>query len=801
MLKNPGFTLVAILTLAIGIGANTAIFSIVDAVLLRALPYPNSSSLVALWETISQQGEMSRPFSFPDFRDLRAQSHSLAGAAIQDETAFTFTGSGEPVHVDAGIASADFFNILGVSPRLGRGFLPEEDKPGTHVAILSDRMWRERLGADPSVVGRSITLNGRSYSVVGVLPPHFQFPLDEPQPLDLWTTIGVFGTNEEGETPATEERGSHFLRAFGQLKPGATIAQANAELATIGSALARQYPDTNAHTSFRAEPALDALVGDVRPALWILLGAVGLVLLIACANVANLLLARATVRRREVAVRAAMGASRPRILRQLLTESLMLALAGAIPGVLLAIWATRLFSTLPALQIPRLAEASVDGKALLFTLAASVLTALVFGMVPAFHASRFNLTGSLREGSRGSGESTQRSRMRSVLVVSEVGLALLLLVGSALLLRSLVGIFRVPPGFDPHGAIAFDMDLPGVRYGKPEQSAQFFRELLRRLNETPGVVSASGTMPLPFSDNHIRSSFQIEGRPVPKSDEPRALFSSVGLGYFETMRIPLIAGRTFTASDSRTSAPVLIISQSLARRFFPNENPIGKHIQPGASENNKQVMREVVGVVGDVLHRQLWSAPDPEVYVPYDQVAMGGMTIVVRSDGDPRALLPAVRQQVKQLDAELPLYGVHTLEDYISGSVAQRRFTALLLGIFAAVAMLLAAVGLYGVMSYSVTQRTHEIGVRVALGAEAADVLRLVVGQGLRLTVLGVVLGWLGALGAARFLSSLLFGVAADDFATFAAVATLFLAVALVACYLPARRAMRVDPLVALRYE
>ncbi|HVN09677.1 MAG TPA: ABC transporter permease [Patescibacteria group bacterium] len=798
---SPAFTLVAVLTLALGIGANTAIFSVVDAVLLRSLPFPDSSRLVAITRVDLRNGESVRALSYPDFEDLRSGSHTLESAALYNEDSFTLTASGEPVHLRAGVASADLFRVLGISAQLGRTFLREEDAPDARVAMLSDHLWRQRFAADPSVLGRTVTLNGRNYSIVGVLPPGIQFPLDDPRPLDVWTTIAVYRVTSDGDKPVTEQRGSHFLLAIGRLKPGVTIPQANAEFSAISASLARQYPDTNAHLAMRPESALDALVGDVRPALWILLGAVGLVLLIACANVANLLLARATVRQREVAVRAAMGAARSRILRQLLTESLLLAVAGAIPGTLLAVWATRLLATLNADQIPRLANASVDWSALSFTLAATLSTAVIFGLIPALQASRFNLTGSLREGGRGGGETVRHVRLRNLLVVSEISLALMLLVGSGLLLHSLLNILRVPPGFDPHGLIAFDLDLPGTRYGKPEQSAQFFRELLPRLRALPGVESASAVMPLPFSDNSLRTSFQIEGRPVPKSEEPYTQLRCVGQEYFRTMRIPLVSGRAFSATDTRDANKVIIINQTLAKKFFPNENPLGKRIKPGASDSSDEPMREIVGVVGDVKHRTLWRAPDPEVYIPYDQLAFGAMTIVVRAAGDPHSLLSAIRAQVIGLDPELPLYGVRTLEEYISGTVAQRQFTALLLALFAGIALVLAGVGLYGVMSYGVAQRTHEIGIRVALGAASEDVLRLVVGQGLRLTALGLALGALAALAASRLLAKMLFGVSGADPLTFAVVAVVFLAIAVAACYVPARRAARVDPLVALRYE
>ena len=798
--KNPGFAAVALLTLALGIGANTAIFSVINAVLLRALPYPEPQSLVAIRGTNDKTGEFGRALSYPDFEDLRARSKSFEALAVTDNTSLTLSGTGEPVHLNAGVVSADLFRTLRVTPRLGRAFLPEDDQPGTRVVLLSDRLWRQRFGADTGIVGRGVTLNERSYTIVGVLPPGFQFP-PSAEPYDLWLTIAVDRVADEGDKAITEHRGAHFLEATGRLRPGVSLAQANAETATISAALAKQYPDTNLHLGMRLEPALDAMVGEVRPALWVMLGAVGLVLLIACANVANLLLARTTARQREVAVRAALGASRARLLQQLLTESLLLALAGAVPGVLLASWATNFLAKVPSLDIARLSETSVDWRTLLFTLGATLLTAGVFGLVPALYASRVTLTGSLREGGRGGGESAGSSRLRGLLVVMEVTLALVLLVGSGLLIQSMVRILRVPPGFDPQGVIAFELDLPGTRYGKPEQSAQFFRELLPRLAAQPGVVAASAIMPLPFSDNAMRTSFQIEGRPVPEGEEPRTSFRMVGLDYFQTMRIPLVAGRVFSSRDSRDAAPVVIINQTFARQYFPNENPIGKLIKPGMSDHGKPVMREIVGVVGDVRHRALWRESGPETYAPYDQVAMGGMTVVVRAAGDPQLLLSTLRRQVQTLDSQLPLYGVRTLDQYISGSVAQRRFITLLLGTFGGVALLLAVIGLYGVMSYSVSRRTQEIGIRVALGANASDVLRLVVGQGLRLTLLGIALGCLCALGTARFLASLLFGVSGTDPVTFLAVSVIFLAVALAACSIPARRALRVDPLVALRYE
>ena len=789
-----GFTAVVVLTLALGIGANTAIFSVVSAVLLQPLPFPQPDRLVAILHVNLQSGEIGKAQSYPDFADLRAQSKSLEAAAAYDDGSATLTGMGDPIHLNTGIFSADMFNVLREPPMLGREFTAAEDKPGTHVAILSYRLWKTRFGGDPRVTDKQIVLDGKPFAVVGVMPADFQFPLDE-QPVDLWTTIAVEGAESHAE------RGSHFLRVIGRLRRGATLAAANAETAEISARLEKQYQDTNGHWGMSLTPEIDELVGNVRPALLMVLGAVGFLLLIACANAANLLLARAAGRQREMAIRASLGAGKSRILRQLLTESVLLSLAGGLLGLVLAVWGTAALVNLPSLGIPRLASAGVDWRALAFTLAVSVFTGILFGLAPALHASRFNLFGSLKEGGRTATDGTGRSRMRSLLVISQVSLAVVLLIGASLLMESMFHLLHQSPGFDPQGVVGFSLDLPDARYGKPEQSADFFRELISRIRTVPGVKNASAAMPLPLSDNSLRTSFEIEGQPMAKSDLPRTQIRAVGLDYFQAMRIPLVAGREFTARDDRHAPHVIIVNQTLARKFFPNTNALGKHMKPGMSGGRTDSMCEIVGVVGDVKHRNLWQSPDPESYVPYDQTPIGGMDVVVRADGDPMTLLPALRAQVLALDPELPIYKAKRMEEYVAASIAQRRFTSLLCAIFAGAGLLLAIVGLFGVMSYSVVQRTHEIGVRVAVGAEKRDILRLILKEGMVITSVGLAVGLVGTLALSSILKSQLFGVTATDPFTFFGVVFALALVALVACYIPARRATRVDPMVALRYE
>jgi putative ABC transport system permease protein len=799
LVNSPGFTAIVVLTLALGIGANTAIFSVVSAVILQPLPFPEAKRLVSLRGIDMRNGE-GRALSYPDFADLRAQSDTLESVAVYDQSTFTLTGSGEPLHLAAEIVSANLFEVLRAVPLLGRTFAATEDQAGTRVVLLSHRLWKTRFGASPNIVGRPVTLDAQPYIVIGVMPPEFQFPLQS-RPVDLWSSMAVNATTSDPDGPITVQRGAHFLRAIGRLEPGVELATADAETAAIGGSLSKQYPDTNGHLTMGLRPEKEALVGDVRPVLLLVLGAVGFLLLIACSNAANLLLARAAGRQREMAIRASLGAGRKRVFWQLLTESVLLSLGGGALGLLLSMWGINLLSSFRSLQIPRLGQAGLDPRALAFTLGISVLTGLVFGLAPAWHAAQFDLFGSLKDGGRANTDSKSHSRARGFLVVSQVSLAVVLLVGASLLLESMFHLSRQSPGFDPKGLLTFNLDLPDVRYGRPAQSADFYQRLLERIRALPGVQSASGVLPLPLSDDIMRTTFQIEGRPVAKSDEPRTQFRAIGLDYLRTMRIPLIEGRDFTARDDRNAPPVIVINQSLARQFFPNQSAIGKRIKPGISASGQEMMREIVGVVGDVKHKNLWQATEPEVYTPYDQVAVGTMYVVVRSPGQPMNLLPAIREQVHALDPELPIYKAQLMEDYVADSVAQRRFTSLLVSAFATAGLLLAIVGLFGLMSYNVAQRRNEIGIRVAVGAEKSDILRMIVREGLALTLAGITIGLVATLVVSRILNSQLFGVSATDPATFVVVALSLVAVAITACYLPARRAANLDPLMTLRNE
>jgi putative ABC transport system permease protein len=798
--KNPGFTLLAILTLALGIGANTAIFSVVNAVLLRPLPFSQPGRLATIWGTHSKLNETQRALSYPDMVDLQNMNSSFENVAAYDESSATVTGTGEPLHLNAARVSANMFSLLGVSPILGRAFAPGEDRAGHYVTILSHSLWQSEFHGDPRVIGHAVEINGRGYAIVGVMPRGFAFPLDSDPPR-LWTTYSAMATPINGQKPDSEERGAHFLYGIARLKPGITMAQANQDAEMVGRQLAKQYADTNKYLGLRAVPALDALVGDVRPQLYMLLGAVGLVLLIGCANVANLLLARATGRQREIAIRSAMGATRARITRQLLIESGILALAGGACGLLVASWGTALFARLAADQIPRLAGAGLDGRVLLFILMATIGTGLLFGIMPALQLSRTELTEMLKESGRGSGHSAKQNRFRNVLVVTEITLAAIVVTGAGLLVKSLLKLEHVNPGFNPHGVITYAVDLPESRYPKPEQSERFFRQLFERVRAIPGVESASGTMPLPISGDTIRTSYEVEGRPLGDTDSPHVHFRAVGLDYFRTMDIPLLQGRTFNPGDTAGKTDVVIVNKKLVEQTFPGENPIGKRIKPGIGSAGKPPWREIVGVVGDVKHQGLDHADTPECYAPEDQMGFSSMAGVVRTNLASASLIPAIRTEVKALDGAVPVYGVKTMDDYVAESVTLPRLDSTLLGIFAGLALALALIGIYGVMSYGVAQRTNEIGIRVALGAQRADILRLVLAQGLGIALLGVAIGTAGAFGVSHLLAKLLFGVSPNDPLIFAGVAGALVACALAACYVPAWRAAKVDPMVALRYE
>jgi putative ABC transport system permease protein len=798
--RAPSISIVATVALALGIGANTAIFSVVNAVLLRPLPFANSEALMTVWETDSVRGQNRGTASYPNFSDWRSQNQSFEGLASFHSNDFIMTGGGESARLQGSVVNANLFSLLGVQPILGRGFLPAEDEPGEtgRVVVLSQELFQKRFNADAGVINQSMTLDGKSYTIVGVMPKAFQFPIQN-DPVDLWTTVAG---DREGKEPITDQRGAHFIKVIGRLKTGVTREQAQAELTTIAARLEAQYPDKNLHRGVRIESALESLVGDIRPALLILLGAVACVLLIACANVANLLLARAMTRHKEMAIRSALGARRLRVIRQLLTESVLLSLAGGGLGLLLAVWWSDLLVSLGRDNIPRALQVGLDWRVLMFTLLVSLLTGLSFGLVPALQTSRTDLTESLKEGGRGSGEGARRNRTRGVLVVSELAIAVVLLVGAGLLIQSLWRLRHVNPGFAPQNVLTFSVALPEIRY-QPEQQAQFFQDLSAHLQSLPGVQSAGTVIPLPLGGDRFSLSFETEGRPVAKGDQPSADFFCIGPGYFKTIGIPLIKGRVFDDRDQHKSPQVIVVTESFARQFFPGEAAIGKRIKPGIStfENEKSSLREIVGVVGDIKSQNLSAEPKPAFYVPQTQVPFNQMSVVVKTKGDPQALVAAVNREVGSKDKELPVFQVKTMDEYLSASVASPRFNTTLLAIFAAVALVLTIVGLYGVMSYSVAQRTNEIGIRMALGAQTGDVLNLVVKQGLKLVLAGLGLGLLGAFALMRVISSLLFGVTTKDPLTFAAVAGLLAIVALLACYLPARRASRVAPMEALRYE
>ena len=799
LLKSPSVSIVATIALALGIGANTAIFSVVNAVLLRPLPFPDPDSLVSVYETDTQRGQQRGSHSYPNFMDLRAQNTVFQHISTYRSGDYVMTGRGEPVRLQGSVVTADLFPLLGVAPALGRTFVADEDKPSDNrVVILSHDLFRRRFNSDPSILNQAITLEGRSFTVIGVMPPSFEFPIQN-DPVELWTTIAG---DASGSEPVTGKRGAHFLQVIGRLKPGVSKEQAQSEITTIAARLEQQYPDTNTHKSLRLESALTALVGDIRPVLLILLGAVACVLLIACANVANLLLARATSRHKEMAIRAAMGASRMRVIRQLLTESVLLSLVGGGVGLLLAVWWSDLLIALGKEDIPRAVQVGMDWRVLGFTLGVSLLTGLIFGLAPAFHSSKTELVESLKEGGRGTSEGARRNRVRNVLVVGELATVVILLVGAGLLIQSLWRLQRVNSGLQPENVLTANVGLPEIKY-KSDRQSQFFIDLRNRLEATPGVQSASSIYPLPLSGDRFSISFEIEGRPMAPKDHPSAEFFSAGVGYFRSLGIPLIKGRDFEDRDKHGSTPVIIISETFARRYFPNEDPLGKRIHPGipSIENEDSTMREIVGVVGDVRNRGLNTESRPAYYVPQTQVPFSQMVMVVKTAGEPRGMISALTKEVAAMDADIPLFGVKSMEEYLSASVAAPRFNTTLLTIFASVALVLTIVGLYGVMSYSVAQRTNEIGIRLALGAQSRDVLLMIVKQGSWLIVLGLAIGLAGAYAATRVMASLLFGVTAKDPFTFAAVAVLLALVALLACYVPAWRATKVDPMEALRCD
>jgi putative ABC transport system permease protein len=795
--KNPGFTAVAVLTLALGIGANTAIFSIVDAVLLRSLPYPDPNQLVLMFEVPLQQPDALSGISYRDFTECREQNRvfsEMAGNSFHD---LTLTGAGEPSIVNTAAVTPEIFPLLNAKPLAGRTLLPEDGEQGAApVAVLSENLWRSRFGSNPALIGESIMLDMRSFTVVGILPASFRYP-DGAPPQDVWISVAqdpLFG-------PRMSQPGARVLVGIGRLKPGVFLAQAQAEMNTLGGRLAKQYPAQDSGLTIRIEPYRQVVVGNVKSALLILLGAVGLVLLIACANIANLLLSRATSRGREIAVRIALGAGRARIVRQLLTESALLGLLGGFAGVLLAAWGVWSLQSLLPSDVTQISSIQVGGSVLAFALFLSLTAALAFGLAPALLATPSNLQTNIKEGGERTGQRGGQ-HVRSFLAIAEISLAMVLLVAGGLLMRSFALVTSVNPGFDPKNVIEAEVSLPQFQYSTPQQWTAFSDELLARLHAQPGLRDSALAAPLPMDrQGEANFGFSIVGDPpLPPSKSITADYATVSPDYFRVMRIPLLRGRFFSEQDSPSNPNVAIISETLARRYFPNQDPLGRQMGFGFPPNSN-VSRKIVGVVGDVRDVALSRKPGPMMYVPFAQAPLYGGEVVVRSSLSASSVAAGIRQAVHSIDKDLPLTDVESFPDALGASVAQERFRTLVLSSFSGIALILAAVGIFGVISYSASQRTHEIGIRMALGAQQRNVLRLILGHGAKLALLGLGAGAVAALLLTRLMASLLYGVSATDPLTFGTVAIVLLGVAVTACYIPAHRAMRVDPMVALRHE
>jgi predicted permease len=798
MLKQPVFTGVAVLALALGIGGNTAIFSLVNTILLRQLPFRQPEQLV--WVSARRPDSGKYSFTLPDFIDYRDQNQSLAGIAAYANWSANLTDRGDPERLQGLRISANAFQMLGVEAVVGRALLPSDDTPGEQrVVVLSCGLWQRRFGADPQLVGKTLILNGDSYTVVGVLPPEFFFPIREAElaiPLcpdaDPWRGVRT---------------STNFLRALARLKPGVTREQAEADVTAVAQRLRQQYPVANAQkVGVTLSPLHEEVVANFRLALWVLLGAVGVVLLITCVNLANLALARAAARHKEMAIRTALGATRWRLVQQLATESLLLVGLGGGVGLLLAFYCIDLLLALSPASLPRAAEVGVDFRALGFTLALSLLAGVIFGLAPAWQATRVNLNDELKEGGRGAGGARQ-SRARGLLVVSEIALSLVLLVGAGLLVKSFLRLQAVNPGFESENVLAVRLSLPKAQYSNRAAAAAFYEKLRSRLESLPGVETVGVVSALPMSGVLASIPFTIEGRATSPDEAPRADYRLVSTGYFDALKIPVLAGREFNEGDTAQTTSVALISQNLAQRYWPNGNPLGAHLRIDDNDRGPRPV-EIVGVVGDVKHLSLEGEPAPHIYLPIHQTHEDAVVWLtnnqywlLRTAVDPLTLSAAVRREIQAVDAEVPASSIRTMEQYLAASVAPRRFNLWLLTVFAGAALVLAGTGLYGVVSCGVAQRKREIGIRMALGAQAGDVLKLVIGQGMAMTFAGVALGLVAALGLTRLMKSLLFSVSAADPLAFLVTASLLTFVALLACWIPARRATKVDPMVALRYE
>ncbi|HET8675202.1 MAG TPA: ABC transporter permease [Blastocatellia bacterium] len=795
--KRPGFTIVAVLTLAIGIGATTAIFSVVNAVLLRPLPYKEPDRLVQFWETNPLKGWTENVVAPANYLDWQSRSESFEsmsayfGSQTRDvgPSNFYLTGDGEPERLKGLGVTGEFFSVLGIEPLHGRGFRPEETWQGNYVVVLSHGLWQRRFGGDPAIVGQTISLNGRPQTVIGIMPESFYFPTRE---IELWSPLGM--TREQ----MTQLRRPHFLRAIARLKPGVSLEQAQAEMTRIASDLEQQYPDTNTQMGVGVGTQQEWYVEKTRPMLLIFIAAVGFVLLIACVNVANLMLARAATRAKEIAIRTALGASRWRIVRQLLTESLMLAVTGGALGLLLAVWARDLLLAFSPGNIYRFDEISLDLRAVAFTFGVTLLTSLMFGLFPALRISKPDLTATLKEGQKGAGGSRGVGPLK-LLVIAEIALSLVPVVGAGLLIKSFLRLQEVDPGIDPNNVLTFRIALPGIRYKEDDQYVRFFRQLDERIRTLPGVEDVGASTAIAFKTYNWTGDLTVEGRD-PENYFREVRHKEITPSYFRTMRLHLEAGREFNESDNANSPPVTIVNQALADQYFPGEEVLGRRVK-FSKPTIDSPWYTIIGIVEGEKQDGLDAAIKPEVYQSYLQYPLPQMTFVVRTSNDPNSLIGAVRGEIRGLDKDLPAFDIATMQEIVTESLAQKRFTMLLLAIFGSVALLLSAIGIYGVMSYSVTERTHEIGVRMALGAAKRDVLKLVVGQAAVLAMIGVGCGLVASSLLMRLMESLLFRVSTTDPPTFLIVSVVLTAVALVASYLPARRAMRVDPMIALRYE
>ena len=793
LMKTPGFTAVAIFTLAVGIGANTAIFSVVNGVLLRPLPYPDPDDVVLVYS--ANERTRRGTSSYPNYRDWRERNQSFEDLATFTSSSFTWTGAGEPERLTAARVSASFFSLLRVKPLYGRTFSAEEDTPeGPKTVVLSHRLWARRFASDPAMLERTLTLDGNPFQVIGVLAPDFNFPLFDSD-TDIYTSNATAGVN-------WPERGAQVMTGLARLKRGVTSQQAQADMEGIAEQLGEQYPNTNLGLTVQVVGLHEELVGDLRTGLWVLLGAVAFVLLIACANVANLLLARVSTRQKEIAVRAALGASRARIIRQLTTESLLLALTGGAAGLLLASWGVDALVAIAPQDLPRLTTVGIDGRVLLFTLAASAFTGVAVGVISAIRFSGIDINLALKDGGRTLASGGGRN-LRGTLMVAEIAFAIVLLAGAGLLVKSFVKLLQVDPGFDSTNVLTARVSLPRQSYASYDKRVRFFDEAVERIEALPGVESAAFISQAPFSHSNIFSSFVVIGAPPsPSGQVPESNVRAITPGYFDVMKIPIRQGRRFNAGDIKGRVGAVIINEALAEKYFAGEDPLGKRLNIGVIVDDDEAEEwQIVGLVGDVKHAALDRKAQPEIYVPFKQKAWRGGHLVVRGATDVTGLTGAIRSEILTIDKDQPVYGMELLDQLISGTLTQQRFYMLLLAAFAGAGLLLALVGVYGVLSYTVSQSTREIGIRIALGARRADILKLVVGHGMLLAAAGISIGLLGAFALTRVLSSLLFEVSATDATTFAAIAVITALVALLACYLPARRATKIEPIIALRYE